>query len=141
MSILYATNKTISHTDAPLGRGCLYSAQHCCCISSLDCDGKALQEDHSAARFSDRLAKALTKLLDEIHSSLTKYTRCLQCKMNKVMASFKDCVLGAEEEGGGGGGMCKKKTEDFEVLSFVLGMCSLAFKVSLQRGCSIFNPS
>ena len=37
--------------------------------------------------------------------------------------------------------MKKIKTEDFEVLSFVLGMCWLAFKVSLQCGCSIFNSS
>ena len=37
--------------------------------------------------------------------------------------------------------MKKMKTEDFEVHSFVLGMCSLAFKVSLQRGCSMFNPT
>ena len=35
--------------------------------------------------------------------------------------------------------MKKTKTEDFEVLSLVLGTCSLAFKVSLQRGCFIFN--
>ena len=30
----------------------LYSTQYCCCIPSLDRDGKALQEDLSAARFT-----------------------------------------------------------------------------------------
>ena len=37
--------------------------------------------------------------------------------------------------------MKKMKMEDFEVRSLVFGTCSLAFKVSLQRGCSIFNPT
>ena len=37
--------------------------------------------------------------------------------------------------------MKKMKTEDLEVRSLALGTCSLAFKVSLQRGCSTFNPT
>ena len=31
----------------------------------------------------------------------------------------------------------KMKMEDFKVHSFLLGMCLLAFKISLQHGCSI----
>ena len=37
--------------------------------------------------------------------------------------------------------LAQMKTEDFEARSFVLGTCSLAFKVSLQRECSMFNPT
>ena len=37
--------------------------------------------------------------------------------------------------------MKKTKTEDFEVRSLILGMCLLAFKVSLHRGGSMFNPT
>ena len=37
--------------------------------------------------------------------------------------------------------MKKMKTEDFEVRSLVIGTSSLPFKVSLQLGCSIFNPT
>ena len=64
----------------------LCSAQHCWCIPSRDCDGKALQEELSAARFSCSLVKALPKLLDEVWSSLTKHTQCLYCKRHKVIA-------------------------------------------------------
>ena len=35
--------------------------------------------------------------------------------------------------------MKKMKMEDLEVLSLALKTCSLTFKFSLQRGCSIFN--
>ena len=35
----------------------------------------------------------------------------------------------------------KMKTEDFEVCSLLLETCSRAFKVTLQHGCSKFNPT
>ena len=37
--------------------------------------------------------------------------------------------------------MKKTKTEDLEVHSLIPGTCSLAFKVSLQHGSSIFNST
>ena len=35
----------------------------------------------------------------------------------------------------------KAKTEDFKVRLLVIGTSLLAFKVSLQYRCSIFNPT